>query len=90
MGPDNDYGGFQTIGLGQMLSDAIFRANIPEDVRFHLKVRLQDPRGINLRNEVAHGLATRELPDRGVGNWDVHLVIMAGVLRLQPNSDCAR
>ncbi len=81
--PDRDHGGFQAIGLGPVLSDAIFLAKVPEDVRFHLKVLLQDPRGINLRNEVAHGLAAHELFDRGIANWVVHLVIMLGILRLQ-------
>lgn len=84
MRPDRHHGGFQAIGLGEVLSDEIFRAKVPEDVRFHLKVLLQDPRGINLRNEFAHGLAAPELFDRGIANWVVHLVIMLGVVRLQP------
>ena len=81
--PDLHHGGFAVIGLGEVLSHERFRAQVPEDVRFHLKVLLQDARGINLRNEFAHGLAAPELFDRGIANWMVHLVIMLGLIRLQ-------
>jgi hypothetical protein len=80
MRPDRHHGGFQAIGLGEVLSDPIFRDKVPEDVRFHLKVLLQDPRGINLRNAFAHGFAAHELFDRGIANWMVHLVILLGGL----------
>jgi hypothetical protein len=85
MKPDRHHGGFQTIGLGEVVSNALFRAKIPEAMRFHLKVLLHDPRGINLRNSFAHGFAAREVFDRGLGNWVVHLVIMLGGLDLQPD-----
>jgi transcriptional regulator with XRE-family HTH domain len=89
MRPDPDRGGFQAIGLGAVCGDELFRANVPEDVRFHLKVLMYDPRGINLRNEFAHGMAARELFDRGIANWVVHLVIMLGCIRLQPTAAAA-
>jgi hypothetical protein len=60
------------IGLGDVLHDTRFRAHTPTDLRFHLRVLYSDPRGINLRNEVAHGLAVSELFGRGVANWVVH------------------
>jgi len=81
MKPDRHYGGFQAIGLGEVLSHDSFRDRVPEDMRFHLRVLLQDPRGINLRNEFAHGLAARELYDRGIANWMVHLILMLGLIR---------
>jgi transcriptional regulator with XRE-family HTH domain len=83
MKPDRHYGGFQAIGLGEVLSHDSFRDRVPEDMRFHLRVLLQDPRGINLRNEFAHGLAARELFDRGIANWTVHLILMLGLIRLE-------
>jgi transcriptional regulator with XRE-family HTH domain len=86
MRPDRHHGGFQAIGLGEVLSDPIFQAKVPEDVRFHLKVLLQDPRGINLRNAFAHGFAAHELFDRGIANWVVHLVVMLGLMRLRPGA----
>lgn len=83
MKPDRHYGGFQAIGLGEVLSHEIFRERVPEDIRFHLRVLLQDPRGINLRNEAMHGLAAHELFGRGIANWMVHSVILLGLIRLQ-------
>jgi hypothetical protein len=87
MRPDRHHGGFQAIGLGEAVRDEMFRAKVPDAMRFHLQVLLHDPRGINLRNSLAHGFAAPELFDRGLGNWMVHLVLMLGVLRLGPNED---
>jgi hypothetical protein len=83
MRPDPISGGFQAISLGEVLSDVRFRSEVPEDIRFHLRVLLQDPRGINLRNDFAHGLAAFDLFDRGIANWVVHAVIMLGLIRLR-------
>jgi hypothetical protein len=83
MRPDPNYRGFQAISFGEVLSHARFRSQVPEDIRFHLRVLLQDPRGINLRNEFAHGLAAFELFDRGIANWVIHAVILLGLVRLQ-------
>jgi hypothetical protein len=77
------YGGFHAIGLGEVLSDDILRQRLPEDIHFHLRVLLQDPRGINLRGESAHGLAAHELFGRGIANWVIHAVIMLGLIRLR-------
>jgi uncharacterized protein DUF4209 len=86
MRPDRYHGGFQVIGLGEVVGDDIFRSQVPAAMRFHLTVLLHDPRGINLRNAVAHGFASPELLDRGIANWTVHLVVMLGLLRLQSAS----
>jgi hypothetical protein len=81
--PDSHHGGFQVVSLGDVLSDDLMRSQLPEDIRFHLRVLLQDPRGLNLRNEFAHGLAAHELFDRGIANWVVHAVIMLGLIRYE-------
>ena len=83
MKPNAYHGGFQAISFGEVLSHARFRSQVPEDIRFHLQVLLQDSRGINLRNEVAHGLAAHNLFDRGIANWVVHAVILLGLIRLR-------
>jgi plasmid maintenance system antidote protein VapI len=80
MKPDPYHGGFQSIALGEVLCHERFRAAIPEDVRFHLRVLLQDSRGLNLRNEIAHGLAARELFDRGIANWVFHAIVLLGAI----------
>lgn len=89
MKPDPHHGGFQSIGLGEILSAETFVAQVAEDIRFHLRVLLTDPRGINLRNDALHGLAAHELFGRGIANWLVHAVIMIGLFRLQPVASAA-
>jgi hypothetical protein len=81
--PDSHHGGFQVIPLGDVLSNDLMRSQVPEDIRFHLRVLLQDPRGLNLRNEFAHGLAAHEFFDRGIANWVVHAVIILGLMRIE-------
>lgn len=81
--PDPHHGGFRVIGLGDVLSDEIFRRTVPNDIRFHFRVLYADSRGLNLRNIVAHGLAAPELFDRGVGNWVLHSMVLLGNLRVR-------
>lgn len=52
---DQDIRGFQVSGFGKMLDNPVSRAKMPENWRFHLRVLYSDARGINLRNEFAHG-----------------------------------
>ena len=83
MRPSRYHRAFQAIGLGEVLSHGHFRAAVPEDVRFHLRVLFTDPRGLNVRNDALHGLAAHELFGRGLANWMIHTVIMLGLLRLK-------
>lgn len=82
--PDPNGGGFQVISLGDVLNHERFRAAVPEDIRFHFKVLYQDPRGLNVRNEMAHGIAAFELFGLGLANMVVHSIIVIGVLRSMP------
>jgi hypothetical protein len=84
--PDPHHGGFRAIGLGEVLTDPIFQRTVPPDIRFYLRVLYADSRGINLRNIVAHGLASPELFGRGVGNWVVHSLVLLGNLRMEGES----
>lgn len=81
--PDPDTGGFQMISLGDVLSHERFKSKVHEDIRFHLKVLYQDPRGLNIRNEVAHGIASFELFGLGLANTVVHSVILIGTFRVE-------
>jgi len=82
MVPDPDVGGFKAIGLGQVLNHPLFVDKVPKDIRFHLRVLYNDPRGINLRNELAHGLVRPELLNMGLANWVIHTVLLVGMLRV--------
>jgi hypothetical protein len=43
----------------------------------------QEPRGLNVEDETAHGLATHEFLGHGIAIWIVHALILLGVIRLQ-------
>ncbi len=78
-------GGVQMISLGDVLSHEIFRGKVPDYIRFHFQVLYQDPRGLNVRNEIAHGIAAYELFGLGLANTVVHSVILIGTFRAAPN-----
>jgi hypothetical protein len=63
---------------------------VPEDIRFHLEVLLQDERGINLRPETMHGLASAELFQMGIANWVVHALLLVGLVRVHRGESAGR
>jgi hypothetical protein len=77
---DTDLSGFQVIRLGEILRHEIFGARTPKDFRFHVRALYGDPRGINLRNHLAHGLADPDLLHMGLANWVVHTLRLLGML----------
>jgi hypothetical protein len=83
--PDR-YGGSQKISLGEVLADEKF-AQVPEAIRFHMQVLYQDSRGMNVRNELAHGILAFELLGLGLANIVVHSIVLIGAFRLKPASD---
>lgn len=82
MEPNSDVGGFMAIGLGKVLNNPIFREKVPKDICFHLRALYNDPRGLNLRNELAHGLVRPELLNVGLANWVIHTVLLLGLLSI--------
>jgi len=84
--PDADIGGFKAIGLGQVLNHSFFKEKIPTDIRFHFRVLYNDPRGLNVRNELAHGLISPELLDIELANWILHSVIFLSLIRVDNNT----
>lgn len=81
--PDPRTGGFMKIGLGKIISHSAFVAAVPKDIRFHLRALYNDARGINLRNNLAHGLSSPSLIGAGAANWVIHSLILIGSLRVQ-------
>jgi len=75
-------GGFEVLGMGAVISHPAFRKGVPQDIRFHLKALYCDPRGINLRNHLAHGMAHIGILGMGVANWVVHSILLLAILRL--------
>jgi lysyl-tRNA synthetase class 1 len=83
--PDR-HGGSQKISLGEVLMDERF-AQVPDAIRFHMQVLYQDSRGMNVRNELAHGILAFELLGLGLANIVVHSIVLIGCLRLKAAPD---
>jgi hypothetical protein len=75
MRPAKTGGGFEAIGMGAILNHDVFRARIPPAIRWHLRALYSDPRGINLRNKLAHGHAGANLLGLGIANWVIHSLV---------------
>jgi lysyl-tRNA synthetase class 1 len=79
-------GVMQTRGLGEILHDKLFRQLIDENVRLYLLAFLADPRGINLRNRVAHGLLEHEQMERVLTDRLVQVLFALSCLVLKEES----
>lgn len=77
----NQNGGFYSITLGDVLTASAFKAKFPSDLRFHLRALYTDPRALNLRNHLAHGLMHPSAFHRGNGNLVMHSVLLIAMLR---------
>ena len=75
MMPSRNGGGFETLGMGAVFNTAAFKSNAHPTLRLHLRALYTEPKGINLRNKLAHGLAGPELLGRGMANWVVHSLL---------------
>lgn len=80
--PDPLNGGFMKIGMGKILSHTAFTAEPLSDMRFHLRALFVDNRGLNLRNNIAHGLVGVDMLHMGLANWVFHSVMLVSVLRV--------
>lgn len=78
--------GFQTLGMGKLLHDDAMKTEGLRDVRFHFLALYADPRAINLRNKIAHGLARPEFLSVGVANWVIHSLLVLRSIDLIPQT----
>jgi hypothetical protein len=79
--PSKEAGGLESIGMGKVLSHETFKDKFDSTARHHLRALYTHPKGINLRNKIAHGIAGEELLGRGISNWVIHSLL---VVRLYP------
>jgi hypothetical protein len=75
MRPAKTSGGFEAIGMGAILNHPTFKVRIPPTMRLHLTALYVDPRGINLRNKLAHGHASGNLLGLAIANWVIHSLV---------------
>ena len=73
--------GMHVRNLDELLNDEIAVRSLGEDISFYLRSLLTDQRGMNVRNDVAHGL----IPPEGFGSRTadrlVHAMLLFGNLR---------
>jgi len=67
------------------MGDILYSKEITEalgpDITLHLLARYSDPRGFNLRNEIAHGLLRADHMHFALAARVVHTVLILGVWR---------
>ncbi|MHB1099590.1 MAG: DUF4209 domain-containing protein [Burkholderiales bacterium] len=77
--PSKEAGGLESIGMGKVLSHETFKDKFDATARHHLRALYTHPKGINLRNKIAHGIAGEELMGRGIANWVIHSLLVVRV-----------
>lgn len=68
-------GGFESIGMGALLMNEVFKAKADPKFRLHMRALYTSPKGINLRNKVAHGLASSDGFGLSMANWVIHSLL---------------
>lgn len=68
-------GGFRVLTMGDILNSPIFRQSINDDVRLHFRTLYTEVKGINLRNDLAHGRMTMNQIGRAQAAWVVHSLL---------------
>lgn len=74
-------GTFMLKNLDEVLRDPVAVRALPEDVRVYLRTLLCDQRGLNVRNNVCHGLWNSEHFNWFVADRVVHVLLVIGLLR---------
>ena len=67
--------------LDDLLRDPVTTKAIPEDIRFYLRTLLCDLRGLNVRNNVCHGIWGPENFNCFIADRVIHAVLVIGLLR---------
>lgn len=69
--------------LSDLLNDEIFRQTAPEELRLYLQCLLVDKRGLNIRNNVAHGLLTAEAFSEQLAAQLIYCLLLCSILRIE-------
>ncbi len=72
---DSRAGGFKVIGMGDVLRSEAFKEHVHPTLIHHLRAFYTEAKGLNLRNRIAHGLASPESLNRGAANWVIHSLL---------------
>jgi hypothetical protein len=67
------------LGMGEILYNAKVADALGPDATLHFQALYADPRGMNLRNEIAHGLIDADQFHWHLGNLIIHSLMMLGL-----------
>jgi hypothetical protein len=77
------HGTLQGVGVSINMGDIVNNKDITEalgpDMHLHFLSLYADPRGRNMRNNLAHGLIIREAASRDATNWVIHSLLVFGI-----------
>jgi lysyl-tRNA synthetase class 1 len=68
-----------SINMGDILNNKDIIDALGPDITLHFVALYADPRGRNLRNNLAHGLITRQAASRDATNWLIHSLLVFGI-----------
>ena len=77
----NNVGGDNLIILDKMLDDDDIKERLGEDAVFYFKTLLTNPKGLNLRNIVCHGLAPSTSFDMGTADFVFHALLVLSLVK---------
>ena len=72
---DSRAGGFKVIGMGDVLRSKVFNDKVDPTLRHHFRALYTEAKGINLRNQLSHGIVRQEALHQGTANWVIHSLL---------------
>ncbi len=75
-------GTFQLRVLDDLLRDKLLEEVFGSDVPLYLRVVLTDPRGLNIRNNICHGMSPAVVIDNLMADRIAHILLVLGTVRL--------
>lgn len=72
---DGRAGGFKVIGMGDVLRSKVFNDKVDPTLRHHFRALYTEAKGINLRNQLSHGIVRQEALHQGTANWVIHSLL---------------
>ncbi|MGE0151790.1 MAG: DUF4209 domain-containing protein, partial [Reyranellaceae bacterium] len=70
-----------SIGMGEIFGSPVVKETLGTDLLLYFKVIYSDPRGLNLRNNVAHGLIERRMVNSVTSDLLIHTLLVLGLWR---------
>ncbi len=67
------------IGMGEIFGNKVVKDALGADLTLYFKLIYSDPRGLNLRNSIAHGTLERGMVNGVVGDLLIHSLLVLGL-----------